>query len=66
MSRVDYLAAFPKMGRVVPEAEDENIREIILRPYRVIYQVIEQQQIVAIARIWHGARGDPEIPKMNS
>ena len=62
MSKVDLLADFPQLGRVVPEENDENIREIILRPYRIIYQLLPAQQVVAIARIWHGARGVPEIP----
>jgi len=62
ISKVELLANFPLLGRVVPEEADENIREIILRPYRIIYQVMPVQQVVAIARIWHGARGEPEIP----
>ncbi len=62
MSKVDRLANFPLLGRAVPEENDENIREIILRPYRIIYQVLPAQQVVAVARIWHGARGEPEIP----
>ena len=62
MSKVDALANFPQLGRVVPEENDENIREIIFRPYRIIYQVLPAQRVVAIARIWHGARGEPEIP----
>ena len=62
ISKVDVLANFPQIGRVVPEENDENIREIILRPYRIIYQVLPAQQVVAIARIWHGARGEPEVP----
>ena len=37
MSKVDVLAKFPQIGRVVPEEHDENIRELILRPYRIIY-----------------------------
>ena len=61
MSKVDMLANFPLMGRVVPEEDDESIREIILRPYRIIYLVLAAQQVVAAARIWHGARGEPEI-----
>ena len=61
MARVDPLRNFPEMGRVVPEENDENIREIVLRPYRIIYRVIQVQQVVAIARVWHGARGEPEI-----
>lgn len=63
ISKVDVLANFPRIGRVVPEENDENIREIILRPYRIIYQVLPAQQVVAIARIWHGARGEPEVPQ---
>ena len=62
MSKVDVLANFPQLGRVVPEEHDEHIREIILRPYRIIYQVLPAQQVVAVARLWHGARGEPEIP----
>jgi plasmid stabilization system protein ParE len=62
MSKVDVLAKFPLIGRVVPEESDENIRELILRPYRIIYKVLPAQQVVAIARIWHGARGEPEVP----
>lgn len=62
MSKVDVLAQFPELGRIVPEANDETVREIILRPYRIIYKVLTKKQIVAIARIWHGARGEPEIP----
>ncbi len=39
ITRTDSLANFPQLGRVVPEQHDENIREIILRPYRIIYRV---------------------------
>ena len=62
MSKVDLLAQFPELGRVVPEEQDEAIREIILRPYRIVYQILAGKQTVAVARIWHGARGEPEIP----
>jgi toxin ParE1/3/4 len=61
MSKVDVLAQFPQLGRVVPEENDEMVREIIFRSYRIIYKVLAEKQIVAIARIWHGARGEPEI-----
>ena len=62
MSKVDVLANFPQLGRVVPEENDETIRELILRPYRIVYQVLADGKTVAIVRIWHGARGEPEIP----
>jgi len=50
------------MGRVAPEENDETIREIVFRPYRIIYKVMAKEQIIGIARVWHGARGEPEIP----
>lgn len=62
MSKVDVLAQFPEIGRVVPEENDETIRELVLRPYRIIYKVLAAKQAIAIVRIWHGARGEPEIP----
>ena len=62
MAKVDGLAEFPEMGRRVPEENDDMLREIVLRPYRIIYRLIPSQKIVAIARIWHGARGEPNIP----
>jgi toxin ParE1/3/4 len=63
ISKVDLLAQFPRLGQVVPEEQNENIREIILPPYRIIYRVMAEDQVVAIARVWHGARGEPEIPR---
>ena len=50
----------------MPEENDETVREIIFRSYRIIYKVMVENGIVAIARVWHGARGEPEIPgKLN-
>ena len=62
MSKVDVLAQFPQLGRIVPEENDETVREIIFRSYRIIYKVMAENETVAIARVWHGARGEPEIP----
>jgi toxin ParE1/3/4 len=62
MSKVDVLAKFPQLGRVVPEENDEAIREIIFRSYRIIYKIWPEKEIIAIARIWHGACGEPDLP----
>jgi len=40
MAKVDALTNFLEMGRIVSEENDISIREIILRPYRIIYRVI--------------------------
>ena len=62
MSKVDLLMQFPLLGRIVPEENDETIREIIFRPYRIIYKVLTEKQVIGIVRVWYGARGEPDIP----
>lgn len=39
----EQIAAFPLSGRIVPEYEREDIREVIERPYRIIYRVKANQ-----------------------
>jgi len=51
---VEALKNFPKMGRSVPEAEEESIREVLLHNYRIIYRV-ETDRILVLTII-HGAR----------
>ena len=57
------LENFPFLGRVVPEFKIETIREIIHRPYRIVYRVREEQNLLEILRIWHAARGIPKLPE---
>jgi toxin ParE1/3/4 len=45
---------FPEIGRRVPEAEGENVRELIFQYYRIMY-CVEPQNILVLAVI-HGAR----------
>ena len=59
--RVDSLEEFPELGRVVPERNQPAIREIVVRSYRIIYRVSKNEKTVEILRVWHGARGEPEI-----
>ena len=35
---VERLEAFPESGRTVPERNDPEIREVISKPYRVVYR----------------------------
>jgi Plasmid stabilization system protein len=61
INHVIQVAKYPKSGRVVPEFQDENIREIIQKPYRIVYRINKKKILVEIVRIWHSARGIPEI-----
>ncbi len=56
-SQVESLAEFPKAGRIVPEIGIETYREVIVRPYRAIYEV--QNNAVVILRVWHSHRDLP-------
>ena len=52
--KVENLIKFPRMGRIVPELDEPNIRELILRNYRIIYRIFEKE--VQIIRLFHGSR----------
>ena len=61
ISEIDRLQNFPEMGRVVPEYRNPILRELIVRPYRIVYRVSHERRICEIARVWHSARGMPEV-----
>ena len=58
---VERLVEYPFSGRVVPEFDDEQLREIIKRPCRIVYRINKTTSTVEIIRVWHSARGIPEI-----
>ena len=61
MTRTDILHDHPEAGRVVPEYRNAGIRDIIFRPYRIVYRLDLERKLVEIARVWHAARGTPRI-----
>ena len=61
ISETDRLQGFPELGRSVPEYRDDNIREIIFRPYRIVYRIDHERRLCEIARVWHSARGLPQL-----
>jgi toxin ParE1/3/4 len=56
--RSEQISTQPFSGRKVPEYEAEDIRELIEKPYRIIYR-LKQDQIDVLAVI-HGAQLLPE------
>lgn len=61
MAQTDMLQNHPEIGRVVPEHRSATIREIIFKPYRIVYRVNHAQKLVEVARVWHAARGTPTV-----
>ena len=52
------LAAFRRSGGIVREFADNNIRQLILPPYRIIYRIDDAARVVGVARYWHGAQSN--------
>jgi toxin ParE1/3/4 len=50
---VESAATFPLMGRQMPEADNDAVREIIFQKYRVIYRV-EPTRILVLMVIYGG------------
>ena len=61
IERIETASELPLSNRIVPEKGQESIREAILKPYRIIYHVDAERSVIHILRIWHAARGIPDI-----
>lgn len=55
---IKHLEYMPYMGRKVPEYELREVRELIYKSYRIIYEIRSNK--ILILRIWHSAR---KLPK---
>ena len=54
VAAAEKLQNFPSLGRKVPEADREDIREIIFQAYRIIYR--SRADRVEILAVVHGGR----------
>ena len=53
---IGNLSQFPRMGRVVAEAERDDIREVIYQGYRIIYRLNDARDQVVVISVLHGSR----------
>lgn len=54
LSEVERLDVFPELGRVVPNFDDNSLREIIFGNYRIIYEI--RRNTIEILTVWHSKR----------
>ena len=59
IASVERLRAFPESGRVVPERGDPEIREVIVRPFRVVYRY--RDGVIEIATVFRASRLLPNL-----
>ena len=54
-NKTHQLKSHIRIGRIVPEIDIENIRELIEGNYRIIYKIVSEKQI-DILTVHHSAR----------
>jgi plasmid stabilization system protein ParE len=54
IARAQRLTGHPDSGRMVPEFNQPNIREIILPPFRVVY--LRDTDCISLIRVWRSER----------
>jgi toxin ParE1/3/4 len=54
LDRIETLIDNPDIGRVVPEFATENLRELIHKPFRVVY--LRESSSIFIIRVWRSER----------
>lgn len=61
LEKTRELSQFPFKGQKVPEFDDPNIRQLVLKPYRIVYRVEEDKKRISIARFWHSSQENLEL-----
>lgn len=59
VSAPERLVQFPESGRMVPEFRLPYLRELIVRPYRIVYRL--RGDVVEIVTVFHSARLLPDL-----
>lgn len=56
--RVELLALHPDLGRMVPEFDTPNLRELIHSPFRIVYRHDAQREAdrIVVVRVWRSER----------
>jgi toxin ParE1/3/4 len=55
IDRTFLLENFPNLGRVVPELNIQNIRELVVERYRIVYAFTHESQVEILA-VRHSAQ----------
>jgi plasmid stabilization system protein ParE len=54
LDRIETLTDNPDIGRIVPEFDIDNIRELIHKPFRVVY--LRESSSIFVIRVWRSER----------
>ena len=45
-AKPDMLERHPRLGRMVPELSDENVRQLLIYSYRIIYEIVDEDIVI--------------------
>lgn len=55
----ERLQEFPESGRIVPERDEPHLRELIVRPFRLVYRV--RGNSIEIVTVFRASRLFPNV-----
>ena len=58
--KVGILRQFSKLGRIIPEMQDEKYRELIEGNYRIMYEMLDDE-VILVQRVIHTSRYFKEL-----
>jgi toxin ParE1/3/4 len=61
LNRVELIRKHPFIAEVFHPLERVDIRDYPVPPTRLIYRVHQEQRIIYVLTVWHGARDEPEF-----
>jgi plasmid stabilization system protein ParE len=57
--RLEQACTFPASGRIVPEVQRDEIRELIEPPYRLVYRVLPE--VIEVVAVLHSRQQFPGL-----
>jgi addiction module RelE/StbE family toxin len=52
-NKIESLREFPKMYGIIPQLEKHNIRKLLFKDYRILYQIDENKELIKVVAILH-------------
>ena len=59
VAAADRLTQFPEIGRIVPEVGEPRLRELVVRPFRVVYRL--RPELVEVVTVFRSSRQFPYV-----
>jgi len=63
IEKTDQLIKQPESGRIVPEYNEPNLRELLSGNYRIIYRIRKKKNSIYIQTVWHVRQ---DLPKSST